>query len=189
MTSILGDVLTALKNAVIWWFTVTPWEQAIRVRQGRHMQPLGPGIHLRIPIIDIIYRQPIRLRTIDVGMQTLTTSDGHAITIAGNVQYKICDLLKLYQTIHSPSDTIIDLCATLIAEFIISHTKTECTPMAVSNYATARLDLSQYGLESGRVNITDFAFIPTLRLVQDERVYRSSFMDMAPLTSNMNTPA
>lgn len=178
--AVLSDILAALRNLVTFWFTVTPWEQALRVRRGRFTQVMPPGMHLRIPFLDLVYKQPIRTRTVDVGMQTLTTLDGHAVTVASNVQYRITDLMKLYETIHSPAETIIDLTASAIADYVTSTSKEECDPQGLREYATECLHLEDYGLEGGMVNVTDFAFVPAVRLIQDERQYRDTYMSMAP---------
>jgi hypothetical protein len=179
MLNSLQGMLSWFTDFFIWWTIVAPWEQAIRVRAGKHITVLYAGLHLKIPHLDTIYTQATRTRTVDIGTQTLTTADGHPVTIAGNVKYKIVDLLRLYQTLHNPGSTIIDLAASHIADFVTTSAKEDCAPEAVREYASAELDLSQYGLSDSYVNITDFAFVPTFRLIQDDRQYRESgFIDM-----------
>jgi regulator of protease activity HflC (stomatin/prohibitin superfamily) len=183
----LQSLLSWVFNFLIWWVIVAPWEQALRVRMGKKVEVLEAGIHLRIPYLDVVYTNAIRRRTVDIGTQTLTTSDGEPLTLAGNVQYRIVDLLTLYQTLHDPGATIIDLAASHIADFVTTHTKKECSPEAIREYATEELDLSQYGLNDSYVNITDFAFVPTLRLITDDRQYRGSgVFDMSPDSTSLD---
>ncbi|KKK49025.1 hypothetical protein LCGC14_3139220, partial [marine sediment metagenome] len=43
-----------------WFYTVVPWERAMRVRFGKHMKIMQPGIHVQIPFIDKVFLMNIR---------------------------------------------------------------------------------------------------------------------------------
>ena len=63
------------------WVTVAPWEAGLRVRYGTKAFLLNPGLHWRIPFLDRIFIQPVRLRTIEPPTITLTTKDGKMLSI------------------------------------------------------------------------------------------------------------
>lgn len=163
------ELLNALRGLLVWWVIVAPWEQALRVRLGKHVTLLGTGVHLRVPGIDRIYRQSVRQRTADLRTQTLTTSDGHTVTLAGTIRYAIGDIERLYETLHHAEATIIDLAAGAIAEEVASRTRFGLAPERLAQAVNERLDLERFGLADGRVYITDFAFVRTFRLIQDQR--------------------
>lgn len=170
------QLLSSIRNAFVWWVVLAPWERGVRVRLGKYTTTMEPGVHLRVPGMDRIFVQPIRRRTTDIGVQTVTTSDGQAVTMAGNVEYEVTDVEKLYNSLHDGSATVVDLAAARIAEYVATHDLEECTPRRVEEYAARELGLSEYGLGESQVNITDFAAVRTYRLISDDRQWRDGGM-------------
>lgn len=162
-------LLQQFGRLLIWWVTVAPWEQAIRVTCGRRVTLLSAGMHRRLPFIDEIYKQSTRLRLIDMPIQTVTTRDGQTITVGGNVGYVIRDLRALYNSLHHAEGTLRNLAAARIAEYIHGHVLEDCTPQLIQAATTDALDLDRFGLAEPRIDITDFAIVRTYRLIMDAR--------------------
>jgi len=165
----LFEFIRRFAEIFIWWTVVQPWEGAIRVRFGRHTKTLSPGVHLRIPYVDSIYRQTIRLRFCMMGVQTLSTKDGKTVTLAASVGYKISDVGKLYDTLHHAEETIRQLAMSEIARFIQCRPIEECSPGEIENAVSKTLCLDQYGITSDGIRLTDFAVVRTYRLINDQR--------------------
>src|SRR5690349_20949371 len=104
-----------------WFVVVAPWEQALRVRAGKHVRKLDGGIYLSIPFLDRIFKQSVRRRINVLHPQTLTTMDRHVVTCAGAIGYSVGDLEKLYDTLEQPNDTIENEVKAIISDFIGSH--------------------------------------------------------------------
>jgi regulator of protease activity HflC (stomatin/prohibitin superfamily) len=165
----MNELIAALRQflqGLRLWITVTPWEQAIRVRMGKHVKLLGPGVHTKIPFLDLIYLQSTRMRISDLPRQTLTTQDGKSITLAGQLGYEISNLQKLYCTLHHAEDTITGLSRAEIATFVSDHKMEECTQTNIE-CVIEKLDLSRYGLSNVELRIIDFAVVRTYRLIGD----------------------
>lgn len=175
----MGDTLARLFNNVkgwlTWWVIVAPWERALRVRLGKRVVVLDAGIHFRIPGVDRIHIQGIRMRAADLPLQTVTTKDGKAITMAGVLQYAIYDLLKLYNTLQHAEDTIVNLATAIIAQYVATHGLDDCTPAAIQQYVDENIDLSQYGIDQVKCSVVDYAVVKTYRIIKDER--RMSYGD------------
>ena len=62
------------------WVTVAPWEMGLRVRLGKTATVLCPGPHWRIPFLDRMFVQQVRLRSLGIGGQTVTTKDGKPLS-------------------------------------------------------------------------------------------------------------
>lgn len=167
--SFLSTLLSRFGNLLVWWIQIMPWERALRIRLGKHITELKAGIHLRIPVVDRFYVQTDRLRTCDLTSQTISTADGHTLTIAGIIRYRIADLKKLYLTLHHPETTLVDMAAAEVARFVASSNKNEVTPVTLQLAVNEVFDLTEYGLAEGRLNVTDFAYVRTYRLLQDSR--------------------
>ncbi|HSF40343.1 MAG TPA: SPFH domain-containing protein [Thermoanaerobaculia bacterium] len=159
------QILDLLKALLTWWVTVTPWEQALRISWGRRVQLLGPGIHLRIPLRDRIYRQSVRRRATTLPAQTLVTLDGRPLTIAVTAGYRIADLRRLYETLHHGEATISNLILGAVGEFVVSRNAADCSPLSLTKEVGGRVDLHQYGLEDVTVTVVSFAFVRTYRFI------------------------
>lgn len=164
----LRTFFASIKDALTWWVTVAPWEQAIRVRLGKHVRLLNAGIHLKVPWLDRIYRQSVRMRMATVPAQTLTTGDGKPLTIAINLGYRIGDLLKLYETLHDADGTIGAMVAGAVGEFVATRNSWEVTPDALAEAVESNVSLEQFGVTGVRVSVQTFAFVRTFRFITGE---------------------
>lgn len=144
-----------------------PWEQGIRVRFGKRITILNQGVYLKLPLLDSIYVQEKRLRTITLPVQTLTTRDNHTITISSSIGYSIVDISKLFNTLYMPDMTIANIAMGKVSDFICNHTLLECTPETIESDVTLAFSNSDYGLKFERIKLTTFANVRTYRLIND----------------------
>lgn len=157
-----------LKGMFQWWIVIAPWEQGIRIRLGKNTKLLEPGIHLKLPVIDVAYSQPIRIRAQHIRPQTLTTKDGKAVSLSAAIQYKIDDLLLLYHSVHSPQDVIEARTQGAIAEYVSQHAMDEIKPSEIERDINRILSIADIGLEFKDTKITCFAVVRTYRLIGGE---------------------
>ncbi|KKM21675.1 hypothetical protein LCGC14_1633050 [marine sediment metagenome] len=165
----IRELFRQIGNLFRWWYLVAPWEQSVRVRLGKKVAVLGAGVHMRIPFIDRVFRQSTRRRFVMTGMQTISTTDGKAITIKSALGYEISDIGKLYNTLHDAEDTLESECMGIIAQFIASHSSEDVSPREAEEYVSTNLDLQRYGLGDTSFFITDFAIVRTYRLIQGQQ--------------------
>lgn len=159
------DFLWALIN---WWTVIEPWEQAVRVRFGKHLALLGPGVRFKIPFFDHVYIQNVRRRVASVGLQTLTTRDAKSITIDGSLGYRIGDVMQLHTTLHDAEYSIKQEVTGLIADYVITHDKADCGPADIVAHVRKAHRLTKYGLADVDFFLSGYiSDIPTYRLVQD----------------------
>lgn len=160
---------------------VGPWEQGVRIRFGKTAKLLGPGWHWIIPILDRVIVHGVQRRTVNIPMQTVTTSDGIPITIAGACAYTIKDLLTLYRELHCPDDAVISFSQGAVAKYITTNSVTKINPASIAAFVVEETDLSKYGLSQIEVFITDMVRVKTYRIINDSRY--NSFGDTLRLTS------
>ena len=84
------EFLEYIFNAFKIWVIVQKWEAGIRVRTGKHMKKLKPGVHFKIPYFDSVYVQEVRLRIVSMPTQTITTKDGLTISILAAGPLPLC---------------------------------------------------------------------------------------------------
>ena len=164
-----AELIRQIGNLFTWAFVVAPWEQAIRVRGGKHKQVLAAGIYLRVPFLDRVYKQNTRRRLLCLHGQTLTSADGKIVTVSGAVGFFIRDLGQMYDRLDNPNDTIETEVAGLIADFIGQTPLAGCNHEKLRAYVTERLNLDRYGLGGQEFYLTSFAYVPrAYRLITGE---------------------
>lgn len=155
---------------------IMPWEQGIRVRRGKDVRILPPGIHARVPVLDSVYRQSIRQRSSLVATQTLTTKDGVTLTVCVTLGYRIVDIFKAYNSLQHAEDTLCNMTAVALARYIYGKNKLDLNPNTLAADLTEELTQTfiQYGLAGVDVRVTDFAYIRAIRIMQDYRYQNHS---------------
>ena len=170
----MNEFIAALRQILLsvrLWFTVAPWEQALRVRLGRHVKLLGAGVHFRIPLVDLIYLQSVRKRLCSLPRQTVFTLDQRTIALVASVGYEIADIEKLYRTLHHPEDTIANLTQAAIVNYVSTRVFTDCAPKILQDEISKRLDLAEYGLASVELFVMEFAVVRAYRLLNESTNY------------------
>lgn len=148
---------------------VGPWEQGIRIRFGKVAKLLLPGLHWIVPILDRVIIHGTQRRTVNIPMQTVTTSDGAPITIAGACAYTIKNLLTLYSELHCPDDAVISFSQGAVAKYVTGNPVTSADPAKIAAFVVKEIDLTKYGLSQIEVFITDLVRVKTYRIINDSR--------------------
>ena len=162
------DIIDYITKLFTWWIVVMPWEQGLRVTLGKKVMVINEGIWLRVPLIHKCYVQEKRLRVISLPIQTISTKDGHAITVSCSAGYSIIDIFKLYNTLYQPDLTIGNIIATKIATHISGLEMSECHPKVIEDAINDGMKEVDYGLKFEHVRIVNFASVKTFRLIQDQ---------------------
>lgn len=173
--NVFNEFLSFVKSLFSWYVLIAPWEQGIRVRLGKHVRLLESGIHFKIPIFDIIFVQPIRTRIVPITDQSLITADKKVIVLAGSFAYKIDDLLKLYQTLHNPTNAIEQKVMGSVSAHVFKTNFDDLEPDKLAQTVKREIDLSEFGLISVDFFLTSFASVKTYRIITgDLRQYANT---------------
>jgi len=161
----IRELLQTIGQLFTWLVIVAPWEQALRIRCGKHVHRLTAGVYLRIPFIDRVYRQPTRRRVSVIRPQTLTTRDGCSVTLTASFGYTISNLELLYRTLHDAHDTIEMEVAGRIAEHVSDVKLADVSVSSIVTHLASHIDLTRYGLTSQEFNVVSFVVAKTYRLI------------------------
>ena len=163
----IRELIDYILNVFKFWITVQPWETAIRTRFGKNQKQVGPGCHFRIPLFDSFYIQCNRLRVVSFPMQTLTSKDLQTVTINGCAGYEILDIVKLYNNMLYPEQTISNIIMSEIADYMYTNNVKEINPALIEANVLTKLDLDKYGISVKYFKLINFAVVKTFRLIQD----------------------
>lgn len=157
-----------------WWVVLAPWEHGLRIRLGRVSKELGPGIYFRIPFLDRIYVQSVRLRTLTDTNSTTMTADGKAATFSIAVDLAIGSMRTLFDSLAAPECTVLTIALSFITADIGERQSSELTADGIGRTATAYLrdTCGDVGLTDIEVRITSLALVRTYRIVNNG--YRES---------------
>lgn len=164
--------LTDIAKTVQLWVVVLPWDRGVRVRLGKYTSLLEPGIHWKIPLVDKVWIVNNRLRFTSFPAQTLGTTDGKSITMAGVIGFRIADPLEAMLSLVQPEVSCAALAQTTIAEYVCSRTFPELDRAELEQECLADLQRVATGLTFEVVRLTDFALMRTLRIIKSEESWR-----------------
>ncbi len=162
------DFLEYLLNAIKIWIIVQPWENGLRVRNGKHVKKMKGGVYFRIPYLDSVYIQSVRLRVVSLPIQTLTSKDLKAITLNSAIGYSIVDIEKIYSTLYHPELTLANMAMSEISDYVYKNNLQDLHPQEIERAVIEKLSVGDYGIKVEYFRMTNFAVVKTFRLIQDQ---------------------
>ncbi len=151
-----------------FWIVIAPWESGLRVRLGKSAVVLGPGPHFRMPFIDRLFIQSVRLRTISDSGQTMVTRDGKVVSLSVAVSYEIADIEKLYRSVCNPEATLLHQVQGLVADFIAKSDSEALRPATIEESVSKSMPSTEWGLGKVKLMVTTFAYARVIRLMTYE---------------------
>ena len=155
-------------NSFKIWIIIQPWEAGLRVRMGKHVKKLKGGMYFKIPYLDSVYVQEIRLRVLSMPIQTLTSKDGKSITMAASMGYIINNIEKVYQTLYHPELTLINMAMAEITEYIANTDATLISFSEIQDRIITKMNEQDYGIDVQYYKMNNFAIVRTYRFIQDQ---------------------
>lgn len=175
----LTQLFAGLAKPFKWWVIVAPWERGVRVRLGKTALLLEPGPHWRIPGVDRVYVQSVRLRTISETNQTLMTSDRQVVNLSYALLFAVADILKLYDSVANPELTLSMAAQAEIAKVVADTKSVDLTAALIADRVNGRLgELESWGLSQPECRIVGFAFVKTYRLISNDYRNFSGLSDL-----------
>src|SRR5687767_4894139 len=165
----VSQLLSVAAKPLQWWVVVAPWEQGLRIRLGKGAKVLYPGAHFRIPFVDRVYLQSLRLRVISDAGQTVATADGKVLTVTAVISYEVRNLAVLYGALANPEHMLLMLVSGRIAG-VISRTSSALVSIASIEQESQPTpeECEAWGIGSVTVKVTSFAFVRTYRLLMND---------------------
>lgn len=163
--ALLERFVSFVKN---FWplFVVLPWESAVRARAGKHVALLGPGVHFRVPFFDQLALVNTRVRYVHSDPQTLTTLDGATLTVSFTVGFRIVDPLIATMRLHKPERAVTAMVCGFVADVVTRAKREDLAPSQVSAHVLAALSASATGYAFEMVQVCEFGYMRTYRLMQ-----------------------
>jgi regulator of protease activity HflC (stomatin/prohibitin superfamily) len=158
-----------------WWYYITPvviiptYEEAVLLRLGHFKKVLGPGFHVKLPILDEVIAQHVVVTTLSLAAQSLYTKDKQNIVVKGVIKYRIADVKIFLLEVFDAQDALADMTQSIIKNIIISTVIDDCVDPEIDNVLTkkVRAEAKKWGVEIQQVTLTDIAPIRSFRIIND----------------------
>lgn len=166
LTTVLQGAMRPLK----WWIVIAPWELGVRVRGGKTAALLKPGIRLRVPYLDRIFIQSVRLRTIiDTNINT-TSRDGKCVTLSLAISFAVVDVLALYNAASTPMQTLKSDAAAALVHLVSCRKAQDLDASSIGLEVFKRLfeTAEQFGLGEFDVKLTGISVSRVFRVLNND---------------------
>lgn len=160
---------------LIPWEKIEHYDRGVRLRFGKAVlnsdgtpKILEPGLHWKWPLgIDDILSHMIKMTTMDLTEQSLTTKDGHQVVVRGVLKYDVSDVATVLLETDGPAAAVADLSMGIIKDAFAEKTWEECRdPDFPKKIASAiRREAKKWGINVQTLTLTDLALMRSIRLL------------------------
>jgi regulator of protease activity HflC (stomatin/prohibitin superfamily) len=163
----LIDFLLSVWDQLIPFEVIDHYNRGVRLRFGKTKGGvLEAGLHWKIPFVDRILQQMIKMKTLSLSEQTITTKDGTSIVVRAVVKYEVNNVITLILEVNDPIDAIADMTKGIIRKTFISKNWDECNDPEIEKEIAkkARAEAKQWGIAIIEITLTDLGDVPSFRL-------------------------
>lgn len=154
----------------LWPLTVVdPWEAGVRVRLGRWVRDLRPGLHISLPFMDAVHVVNVKRQAVNMPPQNIQTLDLQTFVIKGSVEYEVVDARKIWLEVQDHDESLIEVVQGLLAEYISTKISEELEVNKIEKdiLRTVRREGKRWGLLVNKLYISDLAPSRPYRIMLD----------------------
>lgn len=165
----LIDWLVAIWDQLIPYLIVDQQFNGVRLRFGKFIEVLQPGIHFKLPFFDKIQTSTVVWTTISLNCQSLTTKDGKDVVIKGIIKYRISDIKTFLLEVWDSKDALSDMTQGIIFDIVKNRTWEDLQLNELKSQITkkTRLEARRWGIEVETVTLSDLARLTSFRVLND----------------------
>lgn len=164
----IKELISYLTNQLKFWFIIKEWEQGLQLRNGKIMRKLNAGIYVKIPFIDQIFCQALRVKDIVVSQVNFTTGDNKCITASSAAFYRINDIEKFYNGYAEPNSIIANIiCNEMNKHFLSINFNDFCQVTYEKRILDSLKEINDKGFEFTDFKLTTFSNARTYRIIKD----------------------
>jgi regulator of protease activity HflC (stomatin/prohibitin superfamily) len=104
---------------------VQQYEMGVHFRLGKVIGVRAPGLHLIVPVIDVLRRVSLRIVTMPIQSQGIITRDNVSIDVSAVAYFKVVDAVKSVIAIENIFEAINQIAQTTLRKVVGQHTLDE----------------------------------------------------------------
>lgn len=148
-------------------FIIDEWEEAIVLRNGKFLKTVKPGLYLKIPFFDSVWKHATITQSIDIPPQSVTTADGYNVVVKGIIRFTILDIKTFLLTITQPQDVLTDTTGGMIREIIEETAWSNIIDIDKKLTSEVGKFVKKWGIKVEKVTLTDLQIASSIRVIQD----------------------
>ena len=148
-------------------FVIDMWEEGVVLRGGKFLKVVKPGMYLKIPFLDAVWKHTVITQSIDIPPQSVTTADNKNVVVKGIIRFTISDVKLFLTTITEPKDVLTDTTGGMIREIIEDTNWTDIVDIDKKLTAEVSKFVKKWGIKVQKVTLTDLQIANSIRIIQD----------------------
>lgn len=148
-------------------FIIDEWEEAVVLRFGKFSRTVEPGVYLKIPFFDAVWKYTVITQSIDIPPQSITTADNKNVIVKGIIRFTISDIKTFLLTITQPQDVLTDTTGGMIREIIEDTEWTNIIDIDKKLTSEVGKFVKKWGIKVEKVTLTDLQVANSIRIIQD----------------------
>ncbi|MCW2758600.1 MAG: band 7 protein, partial [Nocardioidaceae bacterium] len=104
---------------------VKQYEQGVLFRLGKLEGTRAPGLHLIVPVVDVLHRVSLRIVTMPIQSQGIITRDNVSVDVSAVAYFRVIDAVKSVVAIENVRAAIDQIAQTTLRKVVGQHTLDE----------------------------------------------------------------
>ncbi len=167
----LFELLINLWDWIRFWVVLNPNEGGVIITLGKHVRVVGPGVHLKWPLVSELALCDTAIQTMELRPQTITTKDNKSVVVTAIIKFQIKDVKPILLEVTDFDDVLKDttmghiraLCSECTFDALRSDKDIEKDVLNL-----VRADVNRYGFKVYKVTFADLGCIKSIRLIQTQ---------------------
>ena len=166
----LIELLKEAWSGVKPFFVVDAFEKAGILRLGKYHRTAEPGLHWKIPFVDVPFETTTCMTTVRLPAQYLTTKDNVPVAVAAIIAYRIVDVKPYITGIFDQHDVLCDVTMGAIRRHVADSLYADlvANPPEEKVATAVRRKANRYGFEIDAVTFTSFTRARPLMLITQQ---------------------
>jgi len=108
--------------AALGWYVLQADEIGVKLSWGKYSGTVGPGLNFASPMIERVLKTKSSLQTIDLADQQIVLSGNIAVTISGNLNFRVAQPEKALLQLNNYGYTVQQFAMTTISDVLSTKT-------------------------------------------------------------------
>lgn len=187
----LVDLIIYLRDALKPFEVIDHYDRGVRLRLGKPMRDnphkkwkqklkfafrgdpnekikiYEPGFYWKIPFADDFNTHMVKITTMDLSEQTITTKDNISIVARGILKYEVENVATLLLEVDDPAAAVVDMSMGILREVLMEKNWSECNDPKLGKEVARRIrvEAKKWGIKVEEFTLTDLAQMRSIRLL------------------------
>lgn len=162
----LIDVIITVWKDLRFIIFVKEYEKAVMLRGGRYKKILEPGIRWKVPFLDDIFEDTVKVDTMIISDVNITTLDGKTVTIGCQFEYTIEDIYKAVIETSGWRTNLHDICQGILSDVLEDINWDDIRKKTTKNAISKRIEKKalEMGIATFNFNFTNKVITRALKI-------------------------